>query len=1120
VTTGGTVPTPEKMAERPWRPGDNMSVHRGFVWMFVVVLGLCLLTAPAALAAPPAITGLSSSTHPSSATWYKSSTPTFQWNPALATDQAIAGYSYVLDQSPATGPDTTIELSSLGLVASRDLEVGVDPQSVILIDLNGDAILDIATANYWDNTVSVLIGKGGGSFEDTAGFSLLPNEGPTSLAAGDFNGDGNPDLVICNEITTNVCTLLGNGTGSFTLDANQITGDKPCDVAAADFNGDGKLDVVTVNGNAGTVSMLLGNGDGTLKDKVDYSGAPNPYALVLGDFNDDGKLDAATGNLANSVTVFHGNGDGTFAEDKPTTPVGHEVFGIAAADFNGDGLLDVVTANQDANEISILQNRGTSLFAPPVDYATCDDPRRVAVGDLNDDGKPDIVVSSPLSEMVNVLLGGGDGTFTNTDRYYGSATSPEDVAVGDLDGDGKQDVVVSTSVPQRYGFSSPGYVSIFRGDGDGTLQGRRDYDEVVTLGAYGQVGAQIAATDLNSDGIDDLAVADLIGKKIVPLLGGPDGFSILPSVSTPDIPVDIAVADFNNDGKQDVATANSGSDIESLSVALGDGKGGLAPTIDTPGYSPARLAVGDFDADGTADLAVVSDDYTYVGLYIGDGAGNFPTGDYRGGEYPNGAVVTGDFDDDGVSDVAVAESIDGWIAHSINLLVSSDGFGSLHDFAPLDSDPSCLATGDLDQDGNLDLVAVSRSGASSVGSVRVYLGDGVGTWYSGEVDGLGLFPAVADMNGDGFPDLVLSDDTMPEGPNLSVLLGNGDGTFGSRQQWSTGGFAESVAVGDFNGDGKADAATGNRVRGSVSVLLNAGGSPEAAFTGKADGTWYFHVRAVDAAGVGGPTNTLAVKIDATAPTPIDNADALWHQGGFTLNLSGSDAASGVARIYVNRDGRAVTLPVTSTSLTFQTWKRGGGSGTHTVSYRVYDKAGNSTSLVTRTVKIDGKPPQTANDAPRDSAGAPVPQTQALTVHLTPTDQAALSGVKETWWSLDGGTWTKGTSVSVPAQNGYHFVRYYSVDNAGNSESVRTCTVRMVISAKALHRGLPARRRSVAGWAAEVAEGSPTPPMLLVAVLLDRPLSFVVTPSSHRSGHDGVRGAATYSFSTLEHVIST
>ena len=126
--------------------------------------------------------------------------------------------------------------------------------------------------------------------------------------------------------------------------------------------------------------------------------------------------------------------------------------------------------------------------------------------------------------------------------------------------------------------------------------------------------------------------------------------------------------------------------------------------------------------------------------------------------------------------------------------------------------------------------------------------------------------------------------------------------------------------------------------------------------------------------------------------------------------------------------------------------------------RAMDAAGNVCASQSVTVQFEGKPPRTGDDAPLTAAGLPVPQTQALTVHLTAWDQNGLSGVKETWWSLDGGDWTQGTSVTVPAVNGYHFISYYSVDNAGNRESTRSCTVRMVIVAKSVHRGPLARRR--------------------------------------------------------------
>jgi len=1048
-------------AGRPEAWGGELSVRRTFICVLVVSLGLLLLAAPAVLATPPTVTGLSSPTHPSASTWYRNNTPAFRWSPAQATDQAIDGYSYVLDQNPDTVPDTTIELRSLTLATSTDLSVGADPRSVILADVNADSILDIVTANYWDNTVSVLVGDQGETFRPKADFSLLPDEGPTGVAAGDFNGDGKLDLVTSNELTTNVCILLGNGTGGFTLHSNQITGNTPSAVGVADFNGDGKLDVVTANRDKQdpddlfcTISVLLGNGDGTLKARVDYYGAPYPDSLVLGDFTGDGKLDVATGNEASSVTVYQGRGDGTFAADTPTTPVGHQVDGIAAGDFNGDGRLDVVTAESGADQISVLLNQGTSLFAAPVHHAAGDGTCGVAVGDVNDDGRPDIAAAAFNSRDVTVLLGSGDGSFSSADGTYGCPAMPRGVSVADLDRDGVDDVVVSTNVD----IDEPGYVSILAGIGDGALLARRDYD-VGTVGAYNQ-HIWVASADLNDDGKDDLGAADAVGWKIFPMLSGADGFTILPSVGTPSQPDDIVAADFNNDGKQDLATANVGN--YSVSVALGNGAGGLAAVIDTGtfGIGPSLLAADDFDQDGKADLAVTSHGSHWVELLGGDGTGRFPNWIAWQTGTSFSSVLSGDFDGDDIPDVALAGQ--GNISQSVNFIVSSEAWTLYSGVVPLDCVGSRLASGDFDRDGMLDLVTTAPISTSHA-TVRLFRGNNDLTfaeiWSAVSVDGLGFIPAVADMNGDGCLDLVLADDqASPD--NLSVLLGNGDGTFSRWQRWTTGTFSASVAVGDYDGDGWPDVATG-RNEASVSVLLNAGASSKAGFPAKADGTWYFHLRAVDAAGVGGPTSTLAVKMDATAPTPSDNADAVWHQGGFTLNLSGTDAASGVARITVNRDGRVFSVSAASLSLAFETWKRGGGSGMHTVAYRVTDRAGNASSLVTRTVKVDGKPPQTAADAPRDSLGAPVPQSQALTVHLTATDQVALSGVKETWWSLDGGNWTKGTSVAVPAVNGYHFIRSYSIDNAGNRESTETCTVRMVISGSAAKANAP--RRGLALW---------------------------------------------------------
>ena len=161
--------------------------------------------------------------------------------------------------------------------------------------------------------------------------------------------------------------------------------------------------------------------------------------------------------------------------------------------------------------------------------------------------------------------------------------------------------------------------------------------------------------------------------------------------------------------------------------------------------------------------------------------------------------------------------------------------------------------------------------------------------------------------------------------------------------------------------------------------------------------------------------------------------------------SGSGMVGGLAKTQYSRDGGA-TWQV-GTTVTYDTWKRGGGSGLHTLLYRSTDAAGNLEDAESCEVKIDARPPQTTDDAPL------TPRTGTVTVHLTAADSlmgvSASSGVKETSYSLDGGGWVKGTAVTVSGL-GRHWVCYYSTDNAGNTEQLRWCTLTISGSAPARH----------------------------------------------------------------------
>ena len=236
--------------------------------------------------------------------------------------------------------------------------------SIAVGDFNGDGIPDLAVSNhaseYSDYAVTILLGNGDGTF--TAGSSVtVPKWSgtPQGMVAMDFNGDGKTDLAVSSSDGRSparqlVTILLGNGDGTFSTGQTYATAASGLSMAGGDFNGDGVPDLAIANYGSNTVTVLLGNGDGTFTPAASPVTGLEPDAIIAGDFNADGNLDLATANYGSStVTILLGNGDGTFnASASPAT--GWHPEGLAAADLVGNGLLDIVTANYGASSASIL----------------------------------------------------------------------------------------------------------------------------------------------------------------------------------------------------------------------------------------------------------------------------------------------------------------------------------------------------------------------------------------------------------------------------------------------------------------------------------------------------------------------------------------------------------------------------------------------------------------------------------------------------------------------------------------------------------------------------------------------------------------------------------------------
>jgi hypothetical protein len=804
---------------------------------------------------------------------------------------------------PPVAPPTNIGFLSPPRSMAEGAIFGIFP--AVMGDFKGDGNQDAATLV---NTspgkhlyqISAAMNDGAGNFTTVLTPTVADNQqDPLFVAHLKGAGEATDDILLVHPATsggvTYVQAWLSNGDGTFAAVgtgtrvttnsfawATVVVPPTGCPYVVL-------ADAATPNGNIWTVQSDCNGNFTTPTSSVPITGAlsagspsqgvpGNP--MVFADLNGDGSLDFAAPAAANNQIVVYLCATGTSPCPSYAAPVPlatpDNTYGscfLGGGDLNGDGRDELVSANCLNRSVTAYVNNGGGGFATGVYYPKAGansttgfaNPAAISIADVDGNGHNDIVVTDLNTADIKVLLGNGDGTVNLPSAGYVTGGAP----------------LMPALIAHFNGASNPVGVLLpdnqanfvyLQGYGDGTFRSGINYYAQTSGGGFEPEGVGLASGDFNGDGIPDFVIgnSDCTPKcnhaPITVFLSNADG-SLNPGMNySPNgsyILQFVAVADFNGDGKLDIAASDTLNGR--IQIFLGDGKGGFSvgltyPTDTAPNAHPVGIVAADFNGDGKPDLAIVnnfgpinSPTSADVGVLINDGKGAFNT-------LVNSPALTNvateltaaDVNGDGILDL-VAPLYGQCALGTCNspgnavaiLLRNGDGsFQAESDFKLVDNNgttynnPYHAAMADLNGDGKADLVVTIQDQVHTVNQgIAVALGNGSATFFGTPTvlqstpqnqlfasPPLPAYVKIVDLNRDGYPDLVFTN--ALEG-GVGVLYGLGDGTFPyDALEFAANRWAWDFALVDINGDGVPDVvASGFQQSFSgVGVLLNTSGS--------------------------------------------------------------------------------------------------------------------------------------------------------------------------------------------------------------------------------------------------------------------------------------------------------